>query len=196
MALAELMRFNEAEVELKTSIELQPTYFAFSNLGLIYYQQRRWGEAAEMWQAALKLNRSDFRVWSNLGVAYEWLGQRAKADDAFNHELTTLEPTAKLRPEDAALQCELGLLHSKRGLRSKAVSLVQAALARAPQDPGVLGCAGESYNNLGDQSQALVYIAQALEKGLPVREVELNPTLSKLLADTTLRKRIPERSMN
>ena len=187
IALMQRTLLDEAETELKKSIDLRPTYFAFSNLGLVYFTQKHWADAVTMLNAALKLNRNDFRVWANLAVAYEWLNQNTKAAEAFREELARLEPIAKLRPEDSSLQCELALLYSKQHLRQKTISGVQAALAQTPQDAEVLSCAGESYLNLGDRSQALNYVAKALEKGLPVRDLEQNPTLHNLLSDPALR---------
>jgi tetratricopeptide (TPR) repeat protein len=186
-AMLQRTRSDEAEEELKKSIELRPTYFAYSNLGLVYFAQKRWADAVTMLNAALKLSRNDFRVWANLAVAYEWLSQHSQAAEAYREELIRLEPIARLRPEDSSLQCELGLLYSKQQLRNKAIPLVQAALAQTPQDAEVLSCAGESYYNLGDRSRALNYIAKALDKGLPVSELDQNPTLRNLLSDPALR---------
>ena len=177
----------EAEAELKKSISIQPTYFAYSNLGLLYYQQRRWPDAAAMWNTAVQLNKNDFRVWANLAMAYEWLDQRAQADNAYREELARLEPMAKLRPEDAALQCELGALYSRQQLRKKAISAVQAALARAPHDPDVLSCAGESYDRLGDRQQAIRLVKKAVSEGLATRDIEQNPNLRNLVADPKFR---------
>jgi eukaryotic-like serine/threonine-protein kinase len=186
ITLAQLTLLDEAEAELKKSIEIQPSYFAFSNLGIVYYQQRRWGDAAAMWNKALQLNRSDFRVWANLALAYEWLDQKPQAENAYREELSRLEPVAKLKPDEPSLQCELGRLYSRQHLRTKALALVRSALARAPDDPELLSCAGETYNTLGDHQQAVAYLASALENGLPLIELEQSPTLHKLLADPKL----------
>jgi tetratricopeptide (TPR) repeat protein len=195
-ALLQRTRSNEAEVWLKKSIELRPTYFAYSNLGLVYFAQKRWADAVTMLNAALKLSRNDFRVWANLAMSYEWLSQHSQAAEAFREELIRLEPIARLRPEDSSLQCELGLLYSKQHLRNKAIPLVQAALAQNPQDADVLTCAGESYYSLGDRSRALRYLAKAIDNGLPIRELEQNPILRTLLSDPALRSVSATRSIN
>jgi tetratricopeptide (TPR) repeat protein len=195
-ALLQRTRSDEAEAELKKSIELRPTYFAYSNLGLVYFAQKRWADAVTMLNAALKLSRNDFRVWANLAVSYEWLSQHSQAAEAYREELIRLEPIARLRPEDSSLQCELGLLYSKQHLRNKAIPLVQAALAQTPQDADVLTCAGESYYNLGDRLRALRYLAEAIDNGLPIRELEQNPTLRILLSDPALQSVFASRSIN
>ena len=181
-----LARFDEAAAELKQSIKLQPTYFALSNLAVVYYQQKRWAQAAATLEAALKLNRSDYRVWANLGIAYEWLNEREKAENAYREEMVRLEEAAKLKPQDAVVQCDLALLYSKQHRRGKAMPLTQAALALAAQDPDVLSCAAEVYENFGDRTRALAHIKDALANGLPMDDLERNPGLRKLLLDPRL----------
>jgi eukaryotic-like serine/threonine-protein kinase len=183
-ALLVLGRFDEAESALKKSIELQKSYFAYSNLAIVYYQQKRWEQAAENFEEALKLNRNDYRIWANLGIAYEWLNQREKAEKAYREELAPLQEAARLKPQDAVVQCDLALLYSKQHLRGKAVPLAQKALALAVQDPDVLSCAAEVYENFGDRERALSYIREALVNGLPKADLERNPGLRNLRRDS------------
>lgn len=179
-----LARFDQAAAELRQSIKLQPTYFALSNLAVVYYQQKRWSQAATTLEAALKLNRSDYRVWANLGIAYEWLDEREKAENAYREEMVRLKEAAKLKPQDATVQCDLALLYSKQRLGGRAMPLTQAALALAPHDPDVLNCAAEVYENFGDRPRALAHIKEALANGLPMDDLERNPGLRKLRLDS------------
>jgi len=179
-----MARFDEAAAELKISIKLHPTYFAESNLAVVYYQQKRWSQAAATLEAALKLNRSDYRVWANLGIAYEWLNEPEKAGNAYREELVRLEEAAKLKPQDAVVQCDLALLYSKQHLRRKAMPAALAALALAAHDPDVLSCAAEVYENFGDRTRALSQVKEALANGLPMDDLERNPGLRKLRLDS------------
>lgn len=174
---------DEAEKHLKRSIELQPSYAAFTNLGVLYYRQRRWAESVAMTQKALDINASDWRGWSNLGLAYDWMGHEGEADDAFRNELTRVEEIAKVSTDDAEIQVELGLLYSKWKLREKAVPHIEAALARAPDDPAVLSSAGEAYDNLGDRNIALELVKKSLAKGWTLAQLENDPGKRKLLRD-------------
>ena len=178
----------EAEKHLKQSIELQPSYAGYTNLGALYYRQRRWGESAAMSRKALEINGNDWRAWSNLGIAYEWMNLKNEADEASRNELVRLEEIAKVRADDAEVQVELGLLYSKGPLREKAVSLIEAALARAPDDPSVLASAGEAYLNLGNRDAALELVKKALARGWTLAQLENDPGLSKLLLDSRFRE--------
>lgn len=188
VALQELGRFDESEAELRKSLALQPTYPAYAMLGRLYYQQKRWAEAAAMGEKAVRLNQTDYRVWALLGPAYEWLRQEDNAARAYREERARLEEAVKLNPEDAELQSDLAQLYSKLRLREKAIASIQAALARAPEDPVVLTNAGETYESLGDRTTALRLLEKALKQGSPMGELERNPGLRNLLLDPRFRR--------
>jgi eukaryotic-like serine/threonine-protein kinase len=183
-----LEKDTEAERHLKRSIELQPSYAGYTNLGALYYRKRRWAESAAMTRKALKINGNDWRAWANLDIAYEWLNWKSEADQASRHELARLEDIAKVRSDDADVQVELGLLYSKQKLREKAVPLLEAALARAPDDPSVLASAGEAYENLGDRDAALELVKKALTRGWTLAQLESDPGQKKLLLDSRFRE--------
>lgn len=183
-----LGRDAEAEKHLKQSIELQPSYAAYTNLGALYYRERRWAESVAITRKALDMNASDWRAWSNLGLGYEWLDNKSEAEKAFRSEQERLEETAKVSPDDAELQMELGVLYSKRKLREKAVPMIEAAVARAPEDPSILASASEAYDNLGDRSRALEFVQKALARGWTLAQLENDPGQRKLLLDSRFRE--------
>ena len=187
-SLLSLGQDSEAEAEFKKSLALAPDYAAASNLGFIYYNQKRFAEAAEMTEKALHINDKDYRLWNNLAIAYEWLAQPDKARNAFSEELTRLEEIAPLRPYDAEVHASLGLTYSQQRLRDKAKTQLDAALALSPDDAGILGKAGEAYENLGDRSQALQYFQKALKKGWTLEDLKMNPDLRTLLSDANARR--------
>src|ERR1019366_333259 len=178
----------EAEKHLKQSIELQASYAAYTNLGALYYRERRWAESVAMTRKALEINSNDWRAWSNLGLAYEWLNRKSEAEEAFRNELARLEGIAKVSADDAEVQGELGLMYSKWKLRGKAVPRIEAALALAPDAPAILSSAGEAYDNLDDRSRALELVKKALLRGWPVAELENDPGQQELLRDPHFRE--------
>jgi len=180
----------EAEKHLRQSLELQASYAAYTNLGVLYYEEKRWKESAAMTRKALEINGNDWRVWSNLRLAYEWLNQKNEEQEVLRQELQLLEETAKLSSEDAEVQVELGLLYSKERLSQKAISYLEAALARSPDDPAVLVSAGEAYENLGDRTRALHLVTTALAKGWTLEKLWNDPGQQQLLRDPHLRKQI------
>lgn len=186
--LLALGRTNEAEAEFKKSLSIAPDYAAASNLGVIYYTEKRYAEAAAITENALHINDKDYRLWNNLAIAYEWLDQPEKAREAFHEELTRLEQLAPFRHDDADLQANLGVMYSQLHLRDKSKTHLAAALALSPDNPDILGKTGEAYENLGDRSLALTYFQKALHKGWTLEDLETNPDLRSLLSDRNARR--------
>ncbi len=174
----------EAEKHLKRSIELQPSYTAYTNLGALYYRERRWSESVAMTRNALEINASDWHAWSNLSIALAWMNRKNEADEASRNELTRLEEIAKVRGDDAEVQVELGRLYSKGKMRDKALPLLEAALARAPDDPNILASASEAYENLGNRDVALELVKKALIQGWTLEQLENDPGQRELLLDS------------
>lgn len=186
----------EAEQHLKRSIELQPSYAAYTNLGALYLRQRRWAEAASTTRRALEINASDWNAWANLGLASEWLDRKSDAEKAYRNEQVRLEELLKVGGDDAEVRAELGLVYSKWHLREKALPLIEAALARAPDDPNVLAAASEAQENLGDRSLALELVKKALARGLTLEELANNPGQRKLILDSRFREIARQLSKN
>jgi tetratricopeptide (TPR) repeat protein len=180
-------RMHEAEMEFKKALTMAPDYSAASNLGVIYYSQQRYAEAVNMTQQALRMNDKNYKLWNNLAIAYQWLNLPDKAREAFHEELTRLEQLAPLRHEDADVQAQLAVLYSQLHLREKTRTHLEAALALSPENPEILGAAGEAYENLGERSLAITYFVKALHKGTTLEELDMNPDLRSLLSDANAR---------
>lgn len=176
-------RLPEAEAELRKSLALGETYAVYANLAMLYYRQKRWAESADATAQALRLNDKDYRVWANLGIAYEQLGDSNKAAAAYREELPRLLELSKVKSDDADIACELGVLYSKQKMTREAVRNLEAALARAPEDPRILSNAAEAYDNLGDRARAISLLKKALANGWTLQEAQQNPGLRGVLAD-------------
>ncbi len=181
--------FPEAEIALKKSTELAPSYGAYANLGSLYLRQDRFAEAASATEKALQLNDKDFIVWTNLELAYAGLKDNARAKSALDKEQALLEQAAESGPRDANVQYRLGVVYAKRNLPEKAILRAQSALALAPEDPYVLEGVGEIYERLGDRKKALEYIEKALGKGYSLDALKGDPSLKSLLSDPNFRPR-------
>jgi eukaryotic-like serine/threonine-protein kinase len=177
----------DAEQALRKSIELNPTYAAYANLGVLYLQQKRYDESVKMTEKALQQNDKNYLVWDNLRQAYEWLKNKDKAAGARERELAILEPDVTAKPQDAVLQSVLGVLYAEKKLRDKALQRVQTALAMAPDDPVVLSNAGEAHEDLGERSEAIKFVQKAMQKGMTLNDLQGTPAFQELLVDPQFR---------
>jgi eukaryotic-like serine/threonine-protein kinase len=180
-------QFSAAEQALKKSIELSASYPAYANLGLLYFNEGRYADSAAATEKALTFNDKDYRVWSNLVAAYEWLKADAKAEAARERELKLVEDAVKSQPQDATAQSELAGLYAAQKIRDKALVRIQTALALSPDDPRVLVNVGGAYETLGDRPNALRYVEKALQKGYPLDDIKSDPGLQNLLSDSNFR---------
>ena len=172
-----------AETALKKSIELGPTYPAYANLGYLYFLQKRYEEAATLTEKALKLNDKNYQVWRNLAEDYIWLKQPVKADEARQKELQLLEDTAKVQTQNGELISEMATIYADRHADDKALTLIQRAIALAPNDSTVLINAGEVYEAMGKRSQAISFIQQGLAKGFTRDDLARRYDLQGLIND-------------
>jgi eukaryotic-like serine/threonine-protein kinase len=173
----------EAETALKKSLDLNPSYPAYANLGYLYLQQKRYADSVAMTEKALRFNDRDYIGWENLALAYAWLNRKDKVVAARERELTLLEAMAKLKPQDANLQANLGVLYAKKNLPEQAIPRLQSALALASDDPGVLINVGDGYEALGQRRVAIEFIEKGIRKGFPLGGLANDPDVQSLLSD-------------
>jgi eukaryotic-like serine/threonine-protein kinase len=177
----------EAEKVLKKSLQLNPSYPAYANLGYLYLQQRRYADSAAMTEKALQFNERDYLGWENLAIAYSWLSQKDKVIAARDRELALLQEMVKLKPQDANLQANLGVLYAKKNLPDQAIPRLQSALALAPDDPGVLTTVGDGYEALGQRKQAIEFMEKGIQKGFSLEDLKHDPDIQALLSDPGFR---------
>lgn len=179
--------FSDAEEMYTKSISLEPSYAAYTNLGYLYLQEQKYAEAAEAGKKALQLNDKDYLVWANLAIAYDGLKDIESASKARDRELVLLEAAVQSAPRDAVQQSRLALLYAQKKMRDNALSHIQSALALSPDDANVLENAGETYEFLGNRSQALHYIEKSLQRGYSLDDLKSFPDLQGLLSDPNFR---------
>jgi serine/threonine protein kinase/tetratricopeptide (TPR) repeat protein len=178
---------SQAEQALKKSLELNPSYPAFANLGLLYFDEKRYSEAADMTEKALKINDQNYIVWANLILAYQWLGDKAKTEAAREKAIHAAEQTIRAKPSDALAHSVLACLYAQKGERERSLSHIDTALALAPANPNVLDNVGSAFERLGDRAKAKQYVKKALDAGYPLENLKNEADLQSLLKDPSFR---------
>jgi serine/threonine-protein kinase len=168
---------------LKKSLELNPSYAAYANLGSLLSNQKRFSEAAVNFEKALTLNSENYLVWSWLANAYQWTNQREKATTALDKAFQLASRETSLKPRDPLARITLASLSAKKHLADKALGDVQTALILAPDDADVLENAALTYELLGDRAKALEFAGKALQKGYSLDHMKSDADMQGVLND-------------
>jgi eukaryotic-like serine/threonine-protein kinase len=175
-----------AEVAFNKSIKLSPNYAAYSNVGYLYLDQKRYGEAAEAFQRALALNDKDWRVWANLYIANQWLKDANKIQSSRMATIQRIEQAISIFPQDSRAHAMLSTLYGDSD-RQKAITHIRTALSLDPKDADILADAAVTYDELGDRKRAIEYASASMANGSELRDLQAQPALQSMLADPSFR---------
>ena len=178
---------DKADKALTRSIAIDPTFAAYSNLAFLYAEQHRFAESIVASLQALKLNDQDYDVWDNLTAAYEWLKDDRNADSARTKTIELCEQRVKDNPQRATAQAKLAALYAKIGAREKAVDKIHISLALSPENGYVLSEVADAYELLGERTNAIHFLRQAVGKGQSLATLKEDPEIQDLLSDPRFR---------
>jgi len=186
----------EAGEMFQRSLELHPTYAAYSNLGTIAFADSHWQEAARLYTHALALDDRDYQVWGNLGSAAHWMGGAdVRATEAFTKAITLAERQLEVNPRDAEVRADIASYQAMLGHAAAARENLFAVEVQARDDAWLAFRTGETHELLGDRDQALKWLARALALGHPRAEIETAPALAGLRADPRGRRLLAEHAI-
>ena len=170
------------------SIQIDPSYPAYENLATLKFKERKYTEAASLYQLALRLNDQDYRSWGSLALAQlRSPGDRAQSAANFRKAAEMAERALRVRSDDSDVMADLALYHAHLGERDQALRRIERALALAPDESEILAAAADVYELFGMRSQALKQIRQALARGYPADQVHNDPEFAKLIQDPEFR---------
>ena len=166
------------------SISLEPTAYAYSNVGTSYFYLHRFDDAAANYEQALKLGDDDFEIWWNLGEAYYWsAGRRSEAEHAFRQCVSLGTPRLNVDPRDVEAMSVLAVCHAMLGERSEATELILNADALGPKDAELSFKEALVYTQLRDTEQAVARLRDALDAGYPAALARDTPMFDQLRSD-------------
>jgi|GEM_PF-564859 len=140
--LFKMKRYDEAAAKYQAIIDKYPeSLYAWSNLGVVRYQQGDLDDALKALQQAVKLSPTDSFSYANLGIVYYEMKQYENAIDALN-------AAKALDPKDAKVCNYLGCACSQKGWQEAAEKDFLKAIELDPNF-------GDAHFNL-----ALVYATQ------------------------------------
>jgi tetratricopeptide (TPR) repeat protein len=174
-------RFEEAEQSLLASLRLQQTHEVLSNLGALYYQEERFGEAVTYFRRSLSAEPPNAIQYSNLGDAYRREGQLQAAAESYHQAQALVEADLARNPREPFARARLARLCALLGDRRRAEFEIMQALAIGPGNARVLRQAVFTYETLGNREKSLQVLGNA-PRGV-LEELRSQPDLRDLEND-------------
>lgn len=175
-----MARYSDALAACQRSIVARINASAFNNMGVVYFYQRRFDDAARASQDALKVEPNNRIAWANLAEVYYWTGRKQESADAYRKAIDLGEQELRVNPQNAALLSYLGLYHAVLGKRAVATAYRDKALAVDSGSVDVLFNAAIITNVIGDSDAALSWLEKALDAGLTPEFAQATPYFEKL----------------
>lgn len=151
---ANLKRFSDAEVSIKSSIELAPDFaFAHYVRSFILQHRRRWHEAEDAILKALRLEKQ-------VGFFHR-LATIAALRNKTGEALTATERALELDPHHNPSILLRGKLLAESGRLKEAHKLFQLALSNNPEDATAQHALGSSHLKSGNADQAIDLLREA-----------------------------------
>jgi tetratricopeptide (TPR) repeat protein/TolB-like protein len=170
----------DAIAALEKSIKIRPSPAAYSNLGTAYFRGRKFTEAAANYREAVNSDQTNQELWSNLGHAYYFGGEREHAKTAFQRALVLANEQLQVNPRDAVLQGNVASLYALLGQREKSLEHLDRSLQIGRGDKDLWYKAAVVYNDLGETSVALECLQKAISAGYSPSTVVNTPTFDNL----------------
>jgi len=201
MALGKL---EEAEKDMDKVVALRPTADTYSNRGAMRSQRKRFAEAMEDYQQALKLEPQNAAVYYNIGLLKAREGKHAEAVEPHRRAIelgrvqadgyvalakalnktrrfAEAEEAAtqalKLAPGNGTAYADRALARAEQGQVADSIDDYLKALEKLPNDTGILRDMGLINLKARRQAQALPYLQRARELG----NVDAGPLLGECL---------------
>ena len=178
-------RPDKAAEFLEKSLNLKPSASAYSNLGTLRFQEGRYAESATLFDRASGLATRDHILLGNLADALRFIPARAaEAASVYDRAIQLAEDALQVNPKDAAVHASLARYCAYRGNLNRALAEIEKARALAPTNLPIMVNAALVYERAGQRDQALTSLLQALKEGYSRTDIEKNPDLATLRADS------------
>lgn len=179
--------FSDAAPAFMRSIRLEPSRYAYTSLGLLYYYLGEVDEAAVALQEAVKMAPNDHRAWTNLGDALSFSEQSESAIAAFRTAEELAENQLSVNPGLSETLIDLAWIKVMVGKTEEGREAIARAQEMTPGDPQVYFIKALISVRSGDVTAAYDNLEMALEKGYPPEMMAAEPHLRKISLDPQFR---------
>jgi len=174
-------RYAQAIEVLRKAIELYPTTQAYSNLGVAYFDLRRFEDSVAAYEHACTAQTPDYIACGNLARAYYWApNRRSQAVEFYQRAIRLADERLKVNPRDGDPHILIANYYAMLDDKPKALQHLRQALALRPNDPEFLLIAAIVHNRFGERIEAISWAKKAVERGYSAAEIRSAPELDNL----------------
>ncbi|MDX6695820.1 MAG: eukaryotic-like serine/threonine-protein kinase [Blastocatellia bacterium] len=175
LALSASGKFDDALTEIKRAQEIDPTSLIINTaLGDIYFLANKYDQAIEQCRKTIEMNPKFTPAHTILRQAYE-------KKLMFNEALAEFQKESELSGGSLGMKAKLGHVYAATGKRAEALGVVNELLALRKRQFIQAYEIAQIYAMLGEQEQALEWIAKAGEEhSFGVAFAAVDPDLEKL----------------
>lgn len=178
-------KYQQARDAALRALRLKPSARTQSLLGLTYYFQRQFAEAAAALEAAVEMDPAYATGWGNLGSVYRWApGGEGKARAALGRAVELTQKRLDVTPDDFNARANLAEYRAKLG--DSGAALTEARRIPEANRLAYWGRLAIVYELAGNRAEAVRTVKAALENAALPNELRDDPDLEKLLTDPSL----------
>jgi tetratricopeptide (TPR) repeat protein len=186
--------YEKAVDALQKANALYPTVEAYSNLGVAYFNLRRFEEALAAYEHACTSTTKDYIGCGNLARAYYFApGKRTQAREFYERAIRMAKEASNINPRDGDPHILMASYYAMLGDQTQAVEHLQAAQNLNPNNPEYLVISAIVHNQFGEKTEALAGLRKAVDQGYSAAEIRAAPELDNLRDDSRFQQLIRQK---
>jgi tetratricopeptide (TPR) repeat protein len=186
-----LGKLPEALEALNASFAMKQDDQTAENLAETFRVQKKYTEALDYAQKAVKFNPNDASYWLELGDVYSSTGRfRAEAEDAYRRATIAQERELQTSPKDGRGWMLLALCHAKTGNNETALTLIPKAESLHADDITSQLFKVRILELAGRHDDALSTIARCVNRGPTLFQVQTLPDIERLRSTPEFRRTV------
>src|SRR5260370_35529770 len=175
-------QYDESIAAFQKSLQIKPTAHTYSNLGPIFFYQKRYPEAISMFEKAVEMNPEDETNTGNLADGYRLAGNAAKAQATYDKAIGLAYKELRVNPRDASVTGRMALYYAKKGDTQQAKDFVKRARAIDASDTYLIYASAVVKTISNEPADAVKNLAQVLQKGFSVKDSAVDQVFAQLLS--------------
>ncbi len=160
-------KYQEAIPFYQKSLQIQPFYSTYGNLGTAYFGLKQYGKAVEMYEKAVELNPNDGVMIFNLADGYRAAGQQDKAAATYQRAITAGFKELETNPQNTDVLEQMALSYAKIGKAKEADTFINKARAIDKKNVNFIYDQARISALLGHTKEALKSLHEAIDAQFP-----------------------------